>query len=46
MWTVFKVFAELVTTLLVFLLLAVKQVRSQLPEQGQSLHPLHWEVVS
>ena len=47
MWTIFKVFFEFVTILLMFyglfFFLAVRHVRSLLPDQGLNPHPLHWK---
>ena len=49
MWTIFKVFIEFVTVLLLFYVflggfLAMKHVGPQLPNQGSNVHPLHWKV--
>ena len=49
MWTIFKVFFEFVTILLMFygffffFFLAMRHVRSYLPDQGLNPHPLHWK---
>ena len=46
MWTIFKVFIEFVTILLLFScfgVLALRHVGSYLPDQGSNLHPLHWK---
>ena len=39
MWTIFKVFIEFVTILLLFSILAF-----WLPDQGSNPPPLHWKV--
>ena len=49
MWTIFKVFIEFVTVLLLFYVflggvLAMKHVGPQLPNQRSNVHPLHWKV--
>ena len=44
MWTIFKVFTEFITTLLLFLhfgFLAERHVRSQLPDKGLKQHLLN-----
>lgn len=47
MQTIFKVFNLLQYSLLSFgSFLALKHVRSQLPNQGSNSHPLHWKVKS
>ena len=50
MWTIFKVFPESATILLLFFMflvfLVVRHARSWLPDQGWNLHALHWEVKS
>ena len=49
MWTIFKVFTEFVTILLLFYVfgfLAVRHVGSWLPDQGWYPHPLHWTAKS
>ena len=42
----FKVFTELVATLLLLSLLATRHVGFQLPDQGLNTHSLHWKVKS
>ena len=47
MWTIFKVFIEFVTTLLLFcvsVFLAEGCVESWLPDQALNPHPMHWKV--
>ena len=46
MWTIFNIFIELVTTLLLFCFgcLALSHVGSGFRDQGWNLHPLHWKV--
>ena len=49
MWTIFKVFIEVVTALLLlfmFWFLAGRHRGSQLPRQGSNPHPLHWKAKS
>ena len=49
MWTIFKVFIEFITVQLLLyalIFLAMRHVRSQLPDQGSNPHPLHWKVHS
>ena len=43
MWTIFKVFIEFVTILLLFYTLFFWPGG---PEEGWNLHPLHWEAKS
>ena len=48
-WTIFKVFVEFVTILLLFCILVFfgcKHVESKLCNQGLSLYSLHWKVKS
>ena len=47
-WTLFKVFIELMTILLVlgFGFLAVRHAGCWLPKQGSNLHPVNWKVKS
>ena len=47
MWTIFKVFIETVTILLLFyvlVFLAKRHVGSLLSHQGWNLHPLCWKA--
>ena len=47
MWTIFKVFIEFVTILILcFGFVVVRHVGSQLPDQGSNLYPLHWKAKS
>ena len=49
LWTIFKVFVEFVTILLLFYILVFlgcKHVESKLLNQGLSLYSLHWKVKS
>ena len=49
MWTIFKVFTEFVTILLlfyVFSFLATRRVGSELPDQGLNLCRLLWKAKS
>ena len=49
MWTIFQVFIEFVTILLLFyvlVFLATRHVGSYLPDQELNPHPLHWKVKS
>ena len=47
MWTIFKVFIEFLGSGgVLFWFLAMRHVRSQLPDQGSNLQPLHWKVKS
>ena len=46
-WTIFKVFVEFVTILLLFYgvhSLATRHVGSLLPDHGSNLHPSGWKV--
>ena len=46
MWTIFKVFIEFVTVLLLFyvlVFLSSRHVGSWLPDQGSNPHFLHWK---
>lgn len=46
-WTIFKVFTELITTLLLvyaLVLLARRRMGSQLPDQELNPNPLHWKA--
>ena len=46
MWTIFKVFIEFVTILLLFYVLgflAMSHVESWLSDQGLNPYPLHWK---
>ena len=47
MWVIkLKVFIEFVTILLLFDVLAVRHVGSQLPDQGLDQNPLQWKAKS
>ena len=47
LWTIFKVFIEFVTILILcFGFVVVRHVGSQLPDQGSNLYPLHWKAKS
>ena len=48
MWTVFEVFVEFVTILLLFMsgFFTVRHVGSELPKEGLNPHPLRWKVKS
>ena len=48
MWTIFKVFMELVTVLFLFCFefLVARHVGSSFLDQGWNPHPLHWRVKS
>ena len=51
MWTIFKVFIEFVTILLlvyvvIFFFFAERHVGSYIPHQRLNLHSLHWKVKS
>ena len=49
MRTIFKAFIELVALLFLFyvlIVLAMRLVGSELPDQGSNLHSLHWKLKS
>ena len=47
MWTIFKVFIEFATTLLLFFyFLAERLVRYSFLDQGSNPHPLYWKLKS
>ena len=47
MWTIFKIFIEFFTILLLFYVFGFLAANMRdLPNQGSSLHPLHWQVKS